>query len=186
MASTECRVLAAVGLLCALIVLTAPGCSESPPGSVGEDAGATEIRRLPLDTLSVVLTRSDVQFDPNVSSDGNGSLRVTASAPMTVRIYEMGPMAVDDARLIYQARVRTSDVKGRVYLEMWCHIPGKGALPSQSLASSLSGTTGWTILETPLFLQKGERPENVGLNLVVDGTGTAWIDDIRLLRAPLE
>ena len=186
MASTECRVLAAVGLLCAVIVLTAPGCSESPPESVGEDAGATEIRRLPLDTLSVVLTRSNVEFDPNVSSDGNGSLRVTASAPMTVRIYEMGPMAVDDARLIYQARVRTSDLKGRVYLEMWCHIPGKGAIPSRGLASALSGTTGWTVLETPFFFPKGERPENVGLNLVVDGTGTAWIDDIRLLQAPLE
>ena len=186
MANTGCRVLAAVGLLCAVIVLTAPGCSESPPERVGEDAGATEIRRLPLDTMSVVLTSSDVQFDPNVSSDGNGSLRVTASAPMTFRIYEMGPMAVDDARLIYQARVRTSDVKGRVYLAMWCHIPGKGAPSSQGLASALSGTTGWTVLETSFLLQKGERPENVGLNIVVDGTGTAWIDDIRLLQAPLD
>jgi hypothetical protein len=186
MARTECRVLAAVGLLCAVIAFTAPGCSESPPEGVGQDTDATEIRRLPLDTLSVVLTRSDVEFDPNVSSDGNGSLRVTASAPMTVRIYEMGPMAVDDARLIYQARVRTSGVKGRVYLEMWCRIAGKGALSSRGLASALSGTTGWTVLETPFFLQKGERPENVGLNLVVDGTGTAWIDDIRLLQAPLE
>jgi len=127
-----------------------------------------------------------VQFDPNVSSDGNGSLRVTASTPMTFRIYEMGPMAVDDARLIYQARVRTSDVKGRVYLEMWCHLPGKGALSSRALASALTGTTGWTVLETPFSFQEGERPENVGLNLVVDGTGTAWIDDIRLLQAPLE
>ena len=38
-----------------------------------EDPDVIVLRRLPLDTLSVVLTRSDVQFDPNISSDGNGS-----------------------------------------------------------------------------------------------------------------
>jgi hypothetical protein len=38
---------------------------------------------------------------------------------------------------------------------------------------------------TPFFLKKGENPENVKLNLVVDGVGTVWIDDIQLIRGPL-
>ena len=186
MVSTGCRVFAAIGLLCAVMALAAPGCSEAPPESVGEDAGATELRRVPLDTLSVVLTHADMQFDPNVSSDGNGSLRVAAKGPMVVRIHEMGPMYVEDARLIYRAMVRTAGLKGKTYLEMWCHLPERGTLFSRSLAGALSGTTEWTALETPFFLKKGERPNNVGLNLVIDGTGTAWIDDIRLLQAPLQ
>jgi len=127
-----------------------------------------------------------VQFDPNISSDGNGSLRVTARAPMTARIYEMGPLAVENARLTYQARVRTADVQGKVFLEMWCRLPKRGIRFSRGFASALRGTTGWTVLEASLGLKQGERPENVGLSLVVDGTGTAWIDDIRLLRAPLQ
>jgi len=50
----------------------------------------------------------------------------------------------------------------------------------------LTGTTDWTTEETPFFLRKGENPDNVKLNLVINGKGTAWIDDIRLLKGPLQ
>ena len=53
-------------------------------------------------------------------------------------------------------------------------------------ADPLSGTTDWTTRETPFFLQKGENPDNVRMNLVINGKGTVWIDDIRLLMAPLD
>jgi hypothetical protein len=36
------------------------------------------------------------------------------------------------------------------------------------------------------FLKKGQNPDNVKLNLVIDGKGIAWIDDIWLLKAPLK
>jgi hypothetical protein len=39
--------------------------------------------------------------------------------------------------------------------------------------------------ETPFFLKKGENPDNVKINLVVNGKGSVWIDDIRLVKAPL-
>jgi hypothetical protein len=47
---------------------------------------------------------------------------------------------------------------------------------------TLSGTTNWTRLEIPFFLKAGENPDNVKLNLVCEGTGTAWVDDIRLVK----
>jgi hypothetical protein len=50
----------------------------------------------------------------------------------------------------------------------------------------MSGTNGWTSVETPFFLKKGEKPDNVKLNVVVDGTGTVWIDDIKLMKGPLQ
>jgi hypothetical protein len=37
---------------------------------------------------------------------------------------------------------------------------------------------------TPFFLEAGQKPDLIRLNLVVNGTGTVWIDDIRLLRQP--
>lgn len=144
-----------------------------------------ELKRFPIDTLEGIITRSDVQIDKQISSDGNGSLRITATKPTTVRLFEVGDIDIENARLIYQAKVRTEGVKGQVYLEMWCHFPGKGEFFSRDLQTPLTGTTEWTTEEIPFFLRKGEKPDNVKLNLVIDGKGTVWIDDIRLLRGPL-
>jgi hypothetical protein len=77
-------------------------------------------------------------------------------------------------------------VEGRVYLEMLCHFPFKGEFFSKGLIEPLTGTTNWTKVETPFLLKKGENPDNVKLNLVIDGKGTVWIDDIRLLKGALE
>ena len=64
--------------------------------------------------------------------------------------------------------------------------PGRGEYFSRDLGSPLTGTVDWSAEETPFFLKKGENPDNIKLNLVVEGKGTVWIDDIRLLRAPLK
>jgi hypothetical protein len=147
---------------------------------------ATELKHYPLDNLDGIITRSDVQIDKKISSDGNGSLRITVTKPTVIRLFEVRDLNVENARLIYQARVRTENVKGQVYLEMWCHFPGKGEFFSRGLQSPLTGTTDWTTEETPFFLNKGENPDYVKLNLVINGKGTAWIDDVKLLKGPLK
>jgi hypothetical protein len=144
-----------------------------------------ELKHYPLDGLEGIISRTGVELDPAISSDGRGSLRVTAAAPLTVRLYETGDIPVDDARLIYQARLRCQNVQGQAYLEMWCRFPGKGEFFSRALQAPLSGTAEWSSQETPFFLKKGEDPDEIKLNLVVNGTGTVWIDDIRLIKGPL-
>lgn len=144
-----------------------------------------ELKRFPIDSMEGIITRSGVRIDKDISSDGNGSLRITSTKPAVVRLFEVGDIDIENARLIYQARVRTENVEGEVYLEMWCHFPGKGEFFSRGLQTPLTGTTEWTTEETPFFLKKGQNPDNVKLNLVINGKGTAWIDDIRLLKAPL-
>jgi len=138
-----------------------------------------------MDSMEGIITRSNVGIDKDISSDGNGSLKMTSTKATVIRLFETGDIDVEKARLIYQARVRTENVEGQVYLEMWCHFPGKGEFFSRGLQTPLTGTTEWTTEETPFFLKKGENPDNVKLNLVINGKGTAWIDDIRLLKAPL-
>ena len=124
--------------------------------------------------------------DKDISINRKGCLRIDAIQPTVVRLYETGDLGVEDARLIYQAKLRTEGIDGKVYLEMWCSFPGKGEFFSRALQAPLSGTNGWTTQETPFFLRKGDRPDNVKLNLVVDGKGTVWIDDICLLQGPLK
>lgn len=159
-----------------LAVVTACSQSSSP---------VSELRHFPVDDLEGLITQSDIQLDKDISHDGSGSLKMSVSKPTVIRLYETGDMEIENARLIYQAQVRTENIDGQVYLEMWCHFPGKGEFFSRGLQSPLSGTTNWTSSETPFFLKKGENPDNVKLNLVIDGKGTAWIDEIRLLKAPL-
>jgi len=164
-------------LVCICCVLFCMCCSKP--------AQVAEVKQYAVDSLDGIITRTGVMIDKENSSDGNGSLRITVTEPAVVRLFEAGDIDVENARLIYQAKVRTEGVVGKVYLEMWCHFPGKGEYFSRGLQTPLSGTTNWTTEETPFFLKKGENPDNVKLNLVIDGKGTAWIDDIRLLKGPL-
>lgn len=151
-----------------------------------KEIATSELKQYSLDSTEGVLTQSGVTIDKEISSDGKGSLRIQASEPTTVRLFETGDIDIEDARLIYQARLRTENVEGQVYLEMWCHFAGVGDAFSRGLATPLTGTTGWTTEEIPFFLKKGENPDNVKLNLVINGKGTVWIDDIRLLKGPLK
>ena len=147
---------------------------------------AKEIIRFPVDDLTNVITQTQTEIDQAVSSDGKGSLRISAKTPMTVQLYEVEDLNVHKAQLTYQARVRTENLDGQAYLEMWCHFTGKGQYFSRALQQPFTGTTKWTTTQTPFFLQKGQKPDRVSLNLVVNSTGTVGVDDIRLLKAPLK
>ncbi len=167
-------------LFCSFFVLltTLVSCRRPPV----ED---TLLKSFPLNGLEGIVTRSGVSFDKEISTDGGGSLRIIAREPMTVRLFEVEGLDIENARLIYRARLRTQNVEGQAYLEMWCRLPGRGEFFSRGIKSSLGGTTGWVTEETPFFLKKGQKPDLVKLNLVVKGRGTVWIDDVRLLKAPL-
>lgn len=155
-------------------------------GCLTGQVAVAELKSFPTDNIDGVITRTDVTIDKDVSSAGKGSVKMTASEPRTVKLFETGPIDVDNARLIYKAKLRTENVKGQAYLEMWCSFPGKGEFFSRGLQSPLTGTNEWTTVETPFFLKSGEKPDNVKLNVVINGTGTVWIDDVKLLKGPLQ
>ncbi|MBA7669050.1 hypothetical protein ES703_77177 [subsurface metagenome] len=159
---------------------------ETQQATASKQIEATELKRFPLDNLDGIITRSGIRIDKQISSDGNGSLRIEATEPTTVRLFETGDIDIENARLIYRARLRTEDVEGKAYLEMWCHIAGLGDFFSRGLDRPLTGSTDWVTEETPFFLKAGQNPDNIKLNLVIKGKGTVWIDDIRLLKGPLK
>ncbi|MES9962729.1 MAG: hypothetical protein ABW116_04265 [Candidatus Sedimenticola sp. 20ELBAFRAG] len=144
------------------------------------------LKQYPLDSLDSIGSIEGGRFDPDISSDGRGALHIKASTGTTVKLFETGDLDVENTQLIYQAKIRTEGVNGTVYLEMWCSFPGKGEFFSRALHGPLSGTNDWVSQATPFFLKQGENPDNVKLNLVIDGTGDVWIDDIKLLTAPLK
>jgi hypothetical protein len=144
-----------------------------------------ELASFPVDDLRGILTRSNVSLDSTHSYDGNGSVRFEADRPTVIRLFEIIDVNVENARLTYQAKVRTEAFQGEAYLEMWCAFDGRGEYFARDLETPLSGSTEWSTEETYFFLQRGENPDRVRLNLVVNGTGTVWVDDIRLKQGPL-
>jgi len=148
-------------------------------------ANPVELKHYPITQESSAISRDGLSFDQTITSDGNGSFRLETDKPATFRLFETGDIDVENARLIYRARVRTEGIQGIAYLEMWCQLPGKGEFFSRSLQSPLTGTNDWSTVETPFFLEKGQNPSNIKLNFVIEGKGTAWLDDIHLFKAPL-
>ena len=166
---------AAVWQLVIIALILFPGCS-NPSNTTNE------IRHYPVDGIENLIDSSGIVFDKDISSDGRGSIRINASGLTTIRLYETGDIDLENIRLEYRAMVKTKEVTGKVYLEMVCHFPGSGEFFSRGLQNPITGTVNWTTEETPFFLRKGQNPDNVKLNLIIDGTGIVWIDDIRLLK----
>jgi len=164
----------------AVMALFLAGCDQN------SSRRGTELVRFPLNDMSGIISRSDVQIDKEISSDGKGSLRVTSDGFRVVRLFETGDLDVENCRLIYQARLRTEDFDGQVFLGMECHFADKGDFLALDINNPLTGTTPWSSEEVVFYLKEGENPDNVRLHFIVNGKGAAWIDDIRLLEAPLQ
>ena len=167
-----------IGLLCASAFLAAALLT----GCVGRTVAEEVVHAYPIAGLDGVITRSGVEFDPKTTSDGNGSLRLNSKGYTAFRLYEIEDPDVEGAKLVYRARIRTQDVEGRVYLEMWCRFPGQGEFFSRALGAPITGTTEWTSQETPFVLEEGQNPSNIKLNLIVEGPGSVWVDEIVLVK----
>jgi len=163
-----------------VIAVAAASCSRKAP-----EPSIVVLAQYPISGALDVLTRDSTAVDSFITSDGNGSLRIHVDTTTTIRLYEAGDLDAENARVVYQAKVRTEGVEGQVYLEMWCSFAGKGEFFSRALQAPLTGTTEWTTQETSFFLKEGENPDNVKLNLVIDGKGTVWIDEITVTKGPL-
>jgi hypothetical protein len=170
------RILVILG--CALIAGLMMFCHKT---SIGEFV----VKKYPCDSLEGLIRLSGIEVDNKVKSEGKASLKISLTEPAVIPLFETGDLDVEEAALVYQAKLRTEGVQGRVYLEMWCHFEGKGEFFSRGLDFPLSGTNNWSNMEIPYILKAGENPDNVKLNIVGEGTGTVWVDDIRLVKRPL-
>ncbi|SRR6266571_2119549 len=112
--------------------------------------------------------------------------RIETRGNQTFRLFELPNPNVEHCILTYRAKMRAESLQGRTYLEMWCRFPGLGEFFSKGFHHAVQGTTNWGSFETPFHLKKGQRPDLIKLNLVVEGAGTVWIKDIELLSTPLK
>jgi hypothetical protein len=149
---------------------------------IGSPASAQELKRVSLDDASTIGLK--IQSDSGVKVEGNASIRITTKWPTTVCLAEVTGPDIQDARLVYRARVK-SELQGAAFLEMWAQVGG-GQYFSRGMNDAVQGNSSWKTIQTPFMFQKGQKPTKVTLNIVINGTGTVWIDDIVLSKEPLK
>lgn len=161
-----------------ILILSLLCCLPIQPAARGDQV----IGRLALDDarhLGLTLTT-----DRTVKVEGNGAIRIETTWPTAINLGEITGIAIDNSRVIYRARVRTEDLLGTAYLEMWCTVDG-GQYFSRGMQSMARGTSDWQTLETDFRLLAGQAATRYILNLVINGKGTVWVDQIELVREDL-
>jgi serine/threonine protein kinase/WD40 repeat protein len=125
------------------------------------------------DTSRATITLDGLQVEGD-------SWRITADSPRSVRLFEIPQPGLGTGPFFYRAKLRSEQLQGRAYLEMWVRLPGKGEFFSKGLDVTISGTANWAEYEIPFMLRDNDRPDLVKLNLTIEGSGTVWIKDIQL------
>lgn len=143
---------------------------------------AKDLKKMSLDEASSIGLK--INTDTRIKAEGKGSVRVTTLWPTTVCLGQIDDLNVENAKLLFKARVKTELTEGEAFLEMWAYVGG-GRYFSRGINDAVRSKTDWKIIQTPFILQKGQKAEKVTLNLVVNGKGTVWIDDVVLSKEPL-
>ena len=144
-------------------------------------APADELLRLNLDDASDIGLRIETDADSQI--EGQTAIKITTGWPTTVNLAEVRGPDIENATLIYSAKVKTQ-LEGTAFLELWAHVGG-GQYFSRGFQSTVGGDSDWQTIQTPFLFQQGQKPEKVTLNLVINGKGTVWVDEIVLSRGPL-
>lgn len=145
----------------------------------------------PISDVTEIITQTGVEIDPETSVDGTGSLLINAGQPLTVELYKLDQEDFRNKRLTYRAQLRsenliaTEDSRGITYLELLAKFPDGEELVSRGPRVPISGTTDWRPAQTVMYLDKGNSPESVKLNLIVEGQGKVWLDSVKLESIPL-
>jgi hypothetical protein len=145
-------------------------------------SAAVDLKKLGLDDASAIGIR--IETDGKVKAEGKGSIRITTQWPTTICLAEVTDVDVENATLVYKAKVKT-ELEGNAFLEMWVQV-GDGQYFSKGMNDVVSQKTDWKTIQTPFLFQKGQRPSKVTLNIVINGKGIVWVDDIVLSKEPLK
>ncbi len=87
-------------------------------------------RPQPAEPSETIRSFGEVKTVNTISKDGvevdQKAWRIKAQKPRTVRLFEVPEPGVENCLLAYRAKIKTEDLEGRAYLEVWCRVAGIG------------------------------------------------------------
>ena len=111
-------------------------------------------------------------------------LKIVTDSTRTIRLFETGDLDLENCFVRYQAKMKTENLDGVAFLEVFCTIDGKEYF-SKALDQKFRGTSDWKSTYVDFYLKKGENPTNIKLNTVAEGNGTILVKSIELLKVDL-
>lgn len=127
-----------------------------------------------------------LRWDGAVARTGARSLRVVnqRSAISRWRTGHLGDLVLQPGSTCeLSGWVKTADVKGCARLRLYC-IDAKGGITAQPGSGTITGTRDWTQAKLPHRVPP--HTAYVMLYAEMEGTGTAWFDDLTLTGTPGE
>ena len=142
-------------------------------------AMAEDIKKITLDPATIT-----PKIETEAAKAGEQpAIKVTVQWPTIISLGEVTGLNIDDAKLIYTAKVKTDLEAGTAFLEMWVDVNGRQYF-SRGMNDAVGKKTDWKTIGTPFILQKGQKATKATLNLIINGHGTVWVNDAVLAKEP--
>jgi hypothetical protein len=114
-----------------------------------------------------------------------GGWKITSDGQRRVQLFEVRTDGIEDALLIYRAKLKTSDPEIEVSLRIKVLHLAEQLSTDSTTTIARPGTLDWSNIAIPHRLDEGKRAEVVWLGLDIQGSGDVWIKDIELLKERL-
>jgi hypothetical protein len=107
-------------------------------------------------------------------------------APSTTTILIVSEPSISSPHYAVRGKVKYEGVAGDGYLELWNDFESAGKYFTRSLApwgqmKKLSGSSGWRSFELPFYAERGMRPKQLTLNVVLPGAGKVTVSQTTLV-----
>ncbi|MEZ0276387.1 MAG: serine/threonine-protein kinase, partial [Roseimicrobium sp.] len=130
-------------------------------------------------SLAQVVTK--ISTDSGITKDGHGSLKIEAPQGATLTIAEQDGLETPPGGTIWcRAHLRCEGISGRAFLMVHLETASGALLYSKGEPQSVSGTEDWREVLIPIRLDAQSSIKKVRVNLIVQGPGTVWVDDIQI------
>ena len=149
-------------------------------------------RRLPLWLVLVVLLAAPVGAEHVVRTiEIDPQPTIADEAGTTHALARLDAPGVAGPAYLVRGRVRTEDVIGIGFLEMWSDLGAQGRYFSRTLGSTgpmrnLAGTQDWRTFVLPFQLGDGPTPRALELNVVLPGSGKVFLEGLELVQLDSE
>ncbi|MEJ2368503.1 MAG: hypothetical protein P8Z49_09210 [Acidobacteriota bacterium] len=152
-------------------------------GKKGQEGPVVE-QTFPCDNLQQVVSPEYVSLDKTTSADGKGSIKITASQPTTIKLFNI-KYPGKNSKFTFDIKMKTENFSGQAYLKMDILYEGGGHASIQNYQDALMGDSGGWVPESISYTVP-QKPYAIEISAVLNGTGTVWFDDGKLIRQSLK
>jgi len=168
--------LVVVFLSAALLIVAACNKKAEPP---------KEIDFFSCDTADRFLSPDAATLDSgSAAAEGAACFKFVVEQPATLPLFEV-KFPGEAAKFTIRFKMRVKDFLGDAYGLMAVNYASGGKQEIKNYDKALGATSDWVPMELSWTVQKGQKVDSLVLSAALSGTGTVWVDDVHVIRAPL-